>query len=342
MSIEIYNIANDNVIKSYVGIGTSDYRFTLDKIYPLINRFDAQRRFLDKKFYERLERDILKGCLMPPITLAFVEGEIDLEDPKQFSNYVNENISKGFILDGIQRLSTLHRASLKDNFEDKKEIFYNVIIADSKDKLLYRMITLNNGQKGMTPRHQIEILTQELFDFSKLTQRVQTEKEKSESPIKGAFSLGDISKGYIAFLTANVHNENSKIIDEKMDQILVGRILDTDINNYELEFNEIINFTDKVSYIEMNRNWLQNVNNFIGFCVGIRKSHSYIFQQSPELLSIAFQNFEIAFKAINTSKINIGKYRRELTKYFVENAEKLFSENYEFITEKFVEQTVTE
>lgn len=342
MSITIYNIAKDNVINSYVGIGISDYRFTLDNVYPLINRFDAQRKFLDNKFYERLERDILKGCLMPPITLAFVEDKIDIKTPEQITAYVNENISKGFILDGIQRLSTLHRASQKPGFEENKEIFFNVIISDSKDKLLYRMITLNNGQKGMTPRHQIEILTQELFDFTKLTHKVQTEKEKSENPIKGAFSLGDISKGYIAFLTANVHNENSKIIDEKMDQILVGRILDTDINSYELEFNEILNFTDKVSTNEVCREWLQVANNFIGFCVGIRKSHLYVFQQTSENLSNAFLNFEVAFKAINTSKINIGKYRRELAKYFIENAEQLFPENADFITEKFVEQTVTE
>jgi hypothetical protein len=342
MSITIYNVAKDNVIKSYVGIGVSNYRYTLDKVYPLINRFDAQRKFLDNKFYERLERDILKGCLMPPITLAFVEDKIQINTPEEISSYVNNNIEKGFILDGIQRLSTLNRASQKENFDDKKEIFFNVIIADSKDKLLYRMITLNNGQKGMTPRHQIEILTQELFDFTKLTHKVQTEKEKSENPMKGAFSLGDISKGYIAFLTANVHNENSKIIDEKMDQILVGRILDTDINSYELEFNEILNFTDSVSINDVNREWLQVANNFIGFCVGIRKSYEFVFKQTPETLSEAFKNFEVAFKAINTSKINIGKYRRELAKYFVENAEQLFLQNSDFITEKFVEQTVTE
>lgn len=342
MSITIYNIAKDNVINSIVGIGTSTYKFTLENIYPLINRFDAQRKFLDNKFYERLERDILKGCLMPPITIAFVEEKNTLSNPKELNQYVDMNISKGFILDGIQRLSTLHRASQKEGFDFNKEIFFNVIIADNKDKLLYRMITLNNGQKGMTPRHQIEILTQELFDFKSLKHKVQTEKEKSEEPIKGAFSLGDISKGYIAFLTDNVHNENSKIIDEKMDQILVGRILDTDINSYELQFNEIINFVDTVSQNEINRDWLQVANNFIGFCVGVRKSYNYIFNQDPEILAIAFKNFEVAFKIINTSKINIGKYRRELAKFYVENAEKLFQQDIDTISEKFFEQTVTE
>src|SRR5690606_661944 len=118
--------------------------------------------------------------------------------------------------DGIQRLNTLVRASKKPGFKPETKIFFNVIVADNKDKLLYRMITLNNGQKGMTPRHQIEILTQELFDFKDLKIKVQTEKEKSENTEKDAYSVGAISQGYIAFLTSNVHNENAKIIDEKM------------------------------------------------------------------------------------------------------------------------------
>lgn len=342
MSIQIYNLAKDNVISSYVGLGQSDYEYALKRVHPLINRFEAQRKFLDTKFYERLERDILKGCLMPPITLAFVETEIEFKKGEELTQFLNDNIDKGFILDGIQRLSTLFRASSKENFDAKKEIFFNVIVADNKDKLLYRMITLNNGQKGMTPRHQIEILTQELFDFKSLKHKVQTEKEKSENPIKDAFSLGDISKGYIAFLTANVHNENSKIIDEKMDQILVGRILDTDINSYELQFSDIINFADSVSVNHKIREWLQVANNFIGLCVGIRKSFKYVFSQTPEKLQSCIDNFENAFKILNVSKINLGKYRRELSKYYIENAEQLFDMNADEISEKFFEQTVTE
>jgi hypothetical protein len=351
MNIQIFNLAQDNVISSYVGLGFSNYEYALEKVYPLINRFDAQRKFLETKFYDRLERDIFKGCLMPPITLAFVEKKITLNEPSELTAYVNDNISRGYILDGIQRLSTLYRAASKGEFKTetetfvfdmKKEIFFNVIIADNKDKLLYRMITLNNGQKGMTPRHQIEILTQELFDFKSLKHKVQTEKEKSEAPEKDAFSLGDISKGYIAFLTANVHNENSKIIDEKMDQILVGRILDTDINSYELQFGDIINFLDRISENSVNRAWLQVANNFIGFCVGIRKSFNYVFNLPPEIIQTAFQNFDIAFKTINTSKINIGKYRRELSKYYVQNAEQLFTNSAENLSEKFFEQTVSE
>lgn len=65
-----------------------------------------------------------------------------------------------------------------------------------------------------------------------------------------------------------------------MDQILVGRILDTDINSYELQFSDIIKFSDIIAENITNLEWLQVANNFIGFCVGIRKSFNYVFQQS--------------------------------------------------------------
>jgi hypothetical protein len=342
MSIQVFNLAKDNVIKSYVGLAQSTYRYALEQVFPLVNRFDAQRKFLDTKFYERLERDILKECLMPTITLAFVELGLEFTTPKQLEDYINAHINTGYILDGIQRLSTLERASKKEGFNFDKEIFFNVIVADNKDKLLYRMITLNNGQKGMTPRHQIEILTQELFNFEGLEIKVQTEKQKSEDPIKDAYSLGDISKGYIAFLTRNVHNENSKIINEKMDQILVSRILDTDLDDYKIEFSDVIHFIDKISSNETIRNWFQVSNNLIGFCVGIIKSYSFVFDQSIATVEQAFTNFDHAFKTVNPSKVNVGKYRRELSSYFIQNAQSLFLENADSLSDKFVEETITE
>lgn len=326
MSIKVFNITKDDVIGSYVSLGQSDYNYAINSIYPLINRFDAQRRFLDNKFYERLERDILKGCLMPTITIAFVEIGSDFKTAGDIQDYLFKNIDRGYVLDGIQRLNTLKRASEKaNNLLDKdKEIFFNIIIADNKDKLLYRMITLNNGQKPMTPRHQIEILTQELFNFDGLKIKIQTEKEKSENPVKDSFSLGDISKGYVAFLTNSVHNENSKIIDEKMDQILVGKILDSDLSTFKIQFFDIIKLINKLSENNFIRTWLQVSNNFIGFCVGIKQSYETLNNVDNDIVFHALTTFDKAFLAINPSKVNVGKFRRDLSKYFIQNANETF------------------
>lgn len=340
--MKIYNIASDEVIGAICGLAETNYRYTLMNIYPLINKLDEQRKILDSKYYRRLERDILAGCIMPPLTLAFVSKENKIQNIEGLSNFVNQNISHGFILDGIQRLTTLERASHQDGFKNEKEIFFNVIIADSKDKLLYRMITLNNGQKGMTPRHQIEILTKELFDFENLNIVVQTEKDKAEHPIKNSYSLGDISKGYMAFLTNNVHNENSKIIGEKMDEILVGRILDNDISRNEVEFYDIIVFAAKHSANHFCLTWLQTVNNFIGLSAGFNASYRILNTLNSEQLEIELKKFEEAFKILNVSKINLGKFRRELSKEFIQNLAKYQNYDSEELAAVFVELTITE
>lgn len=340
--MKIFNIANDDVIKGICGLAEADYEYTLEFVNPLLNKLEEQRKLLDNKFYKRLERDILKGCLMPPLTLAFVNKESSIETVKELSEFVKKNIENGFVLDGIQRLNTLKRASEKKDFNPKKEIYFNIIIAENKDKLLYRMITLNNGQKGMTPRHQIEILTKELFDFKELKITIQTEKEKAENPIKDSFSLGDISKGYMAFLTGNVNNENSKIIEEKMDEILVGRILDNDINNNKIEFFELLRIIDKFSDNKYCLNWFRTVNNLIGYSIGAINSYTFIESLPVRELEELLNKFEKSFKTLNTSKINLGKFRRELSKDYIENIKEYSEYSSEDLDEKFFELTVTE
>lgn len=341
--MKIFNIENDNVINGLCGLGETNYSYTLDKISKLINKLEDQRKLLDSKFYQRLERDILKGCIMPPLTLAFVSDKTKISSIEDLDNFVNTNIHKGFILDGIQRLNTLIRASKEPNFDLNRKIYFNIIIAENKDKLLYRMITLNNGQKGMTPRHQIEILTRELFDFSGFNIVVQTEKEKDKNPIKSSFSLGDIAKGYTAFLTLNVNNENSKIIEEKMDEILVGRILDNELNYNEVQFYDVLKLIDKFSDNEFCINWFRTVNNLIGFCVGVIKSYDFISQiESSAILEEYLKKFEESFKILNTSKINIGKFRRELAKYFIENIAQLSELSNDELDENFFETITSE
>lgn len=315
--MNIYKKYKDLVIKSDVFIADITYSEALEKLHPLINRFESQRKLLDNKFYKRLERDIIEGCIMPPVTIAFVNK--DNKKISDYESYINHNIENAYILDGIQRLNTLKRTEDKDGFDGTRVMFLNIIISPSKDKLLYRMITLNNGQKPMTPRHQIEILTQELFSFDDLNIIVQTEKEKADNPIIGSFNLGDISRGYLAFLTNNAHNENSKIIGEKMDQILVGRILDSEITESPIEFYDVLRIIDNLSYQnETNRKWLQTSNNLIGFSVGIKKSFETFIGLNPKDFQIEIEKFEEAFKAINPSKVNLGKIRRDFSENFIE------------------------
>lgn len=339
--IEIFSADQDDVIDSYVAIGKTTYKVALEKLYPLINRFEAQRKLQDKKFYKRLQRDLIEGCIMPPITIAFLDkSKKDLSDAKEFEEFVKDNIDQGYILDGMQRLNTLKSASEEEDFNLERVAYVNIIVAENQDKLLYRMITLNNGQKPMTPRHQIEILTAEMFDFTELNNiSVQSEKERARKTIRGAFNLGDISRGYLAFLTGNVNNENNKIINEKMDEILVSRVLDTRDSSNSLKFEDIINLVDALSADADCRNWFKINNNLIGFCVGIKTSYNDLIEINANDFSDAIELFEGGFNAINASKVNLGKYRRQLSCEFIKNYSELSENDEDWLVEHFVEFT---
>jgi hypothetical protein len=339
MNISVFDLAKDEVIDSVVALAKTDYGFALDKLFPLIDRFAEQRKIQDKKFYQRLERDILAGCLMPPLTIAFVYKEARKLTREAAEEYVNKNVDKGYVLDGIQRLNTLKRSSLDKKFDTKLPVYLNVIIAPTEDKLLYRMITLNNGQKPMTPRHQIEILTEELFEFNDVDLTIQTEKEKAKNNIAGSLSLGDISRSYLAFLTEEVNNENNKIIGEKMDQIIVGRIMDRAPDKGDIDFRTILKLISKFIMNEKTGAWFKVSNNLIGFCVGAKQSHKTLSKMNESEFSEAIFLFDSAFSAINPSKVNLGKYRRELSRYFIENIAKSADLDEIELIEKFSEIT---
>lgn len=323
MSLTIYTIDTDNVIKSQVLTGKTTYGFAIDRLYPLINRFAAQRKLQNQSFYERLRKDILKGCVMPPITLAMVDTNNNFTEISAAEIYSNQNIDGAYVLDGMQRLNALHQVKDDNGFDRNKTIFINLIISSNKDMLLYRMITLNNGQRPMTPRHQIEVLTEELFDFESLEIEVQTEKERAERIKRGSFNLADISKGYLAFFSGSVHNENNKIISEKMDEIIVGNIMSSAISENTLEFQNILELIDKYSQNPTAKNWLLTQNNLIGFCVGVKKSYSYMLNFSANEFGEYAEKFDKAFRGIDAAKVNLGRFRRELSKKYIERIEEL-------------------
>ncbi len=54
------------------------------------------------------------------------------------------------------------------------------------------MVTLNNGQKPMTARHQIEILAESIYDFTAYSFKIITEKENF-SKYERAFKKADMT-----------------------------------------------------------------------------------------------------------------------------------------------------
>jgi len=339
--IELFNSNRDEVIKSTVAQGATTYRYALEKLYPLIDKFEEQRKVQRRKFYERLETDILRGCLMPPITLAFVNTELSkTSNQAALTEFVNNNIGDGYILDGMQRLTTLLSASEGEAFDDDRPLYVNVIVAERYDLLLYRMITLNNGQKPMTARHQIEMLTKGLIDTGALKISILSEKDTEQSKVPGAFKRADVSAAYTAFLTNSVNNDNSRIIESKLDEILVGKVMESNLSDSDVTFSKVLKVVDKFSDDINARDWLRLGNNLIGFSVGARNSMAHLEALTAEEFGAAVTVFDQAFRSIDVSKINVGKIRRELARTFTAKINQFANAELDTIIEAFFEETM--
>lgn len=322
--MEFYKVSADSVIGGYVVAGCVNYDFALKRFFPLINRLDIQRDPLKTKFYSRLESDINRGCIMPPITIAVIsEHTQNIRNNDEVTKFIEANVDNAFILDGIQRLNTLKRASTHADFDNSRPLFVNYIIASSRDKLLYRMITLNNGQKPMSARHQIDVLAETFFDFSEINLQLVTEKGKGRVRAPDSFKKADFVKGYIAYLSGSVNIDNQKIIEEKMDELIANKIIESDIAIRETEFTDVVSLINLMSTDEYLRTWVRVQNNFIGLCAGVKQSYILINGYDGLILRDTIIKFEKAFSSINVSKVNIGKVRRECVSRFIDDYENL-------------------
>lgn len=320
MSLVFHTLDTDAVIDGFVVTASTQYQFAIENFVPLIGRLVIQRDALNTKFYNRLEDDIVRGCVMPPITIALVHSfSARYRTRGHIEEFISKNIENAFVLDGIQRLNTLRRASSKERFDSNRAIHVNFIIASSRDKLLYRMITLNNGQKPMSARHQIDVLADAFFDFNGIDLKLVAEKGKGRVRAPEAFKKADFVKGYVAYLSGSVNIDNQKIIEEKMDELIASKIIDSDIPTSNVEFMDVVNLVNKFSQSGNLHDWIRVQNNFIGFCVGAKSSAAELKHVDIEKIANSIFNFEQAFSSINVSKVNLGKARRELVAYFFQN-----------------------
>lgn len=179
---------------------------------------DIQRRIVRGfKPYEQLRKDLRDGCLIPPPVLATKQGI--LPDPSQQDSFVAglEQLSPEhvYIVDGLQRTNAINQVI--DAFEDtdseaaflNRHLRVEVWPDISLKALTYRMILLNAGQKPMSLRHQLEVVSSALCDHlkSELGSQISIYREKEtdrrSGPAEYRFSL--IASSFQAFVQKSPH-----------------------------------------------------------------------------------------------------------------------------------------
>jgi len=205
------------------------------------------------------------------------------------------------------------------------------------------MITLNNGQKPMSARHQVEMLVDIAFDFSIYNFKVFNEKEElNKARGEIYYKKSDIVQAYLAYMTERPLIDNKKIIESKMDELLVSNIMNSELDDSSHQFKEILNLVSNYSIRAENYKWLFQSNNLIGFSVGSKKSVSFLSQLDADQFYDIIEKFEKAFTFFNRSTIKVCKLRREMITEYFKRISTFMNSSVEDIAQHFAEITSDE
>lgn len=167
------------------------------------NEYQRKRVGSSNTVYSLLKDDLKKGCLIPPIVLAYPE---EVNDARNLISGIQENKNKIVILDGLQRSYTIRdlfaESDSSNHFENNKlrvEIYTGI----NRIGILYRMLTLNTGQTRMSTRHQIEIiysdyLINNISDDIKLLTDIDNNNDAYTH--LGVYKYRDVIEGFTSYI----------------------------------------------------------------------------------------------------------------------------------------------
>ncbi|MGR5531245.1 hypothetical protein ACPV40_16845 [Vibrio alfacsensis] len=180
------------------------------------NEFQRRRVRASKSVYSLLKEDIVKGCVIPPISLA-------LNKPSDsFESQLNDGVAQALlhnsdsllILDGLQRtysILDIEKELLQDHATDSALVqsFYNhqirleIYSGLNKLGILYRMLTLNTGQTPMSLRQQVEMLYLDYADIDISGVEIIKESDGSSATQPNQYNFKEIVEGFNSYVERN-------------------------------------------------------------------------------------------------------------------------------------------
>lgn len=206
-SMEIKSILTDEKVSAasvLIEISIGDYLALAKEIYKK-NPLQRKRVRSSKTVYSLLKSDILDGCVIPPVVLAYTKPVGTLT--KDLAGALQRDSEHFVLLDGLQRSMTL--MEIEAETVDSPEVhakFMNTIIrceiyeGINKLGILYRMLTLNTGQTPMSVRHQVEIMYQDLLEagVDGITLVREADARRARQP--NSYNFKDVIEGLNSYL----------------------------------------------------------------------------------------------------------------------------------------------
>ena len=187
-----------------IEVSIGDYLELARKIYQK-NSLQRRRVRGSRTVYSLLKSDILDGCVIPPVVLAYTQPAGTLES--NLKGAFSGDSDHFVLLDGLQRSLTLmeieaeisQTPELLSSFLARRmrcEIYEGI----NKIGILYRMLTLNTGQTPMSVRHQIEIMYQDYLSVPIEGISLVTEAQSRRARQPNCYNFKDVIEGLNSYL----------------------------------------------------------------------------------------------------------------------------------------------
>jgi hypothetical protein len=351
ISVEALAIDRDDRLRSFCVTAKCTYRDFLELTSGAEGNLDIQRSIIKgSKAYATLRSDLKRGCVLPPIVLA-VKVELS-EDPEasllgghliqlseDLSKVVSENV---YVIDGLQRTNAIRQTvnelpeADRNTFLDRYlrvEMWLNIPFS----AIAYRMLLLNAGQRPMSVKHQVEILSSKLVgDLDGIPQldifRVLDTRRRTQP---GQFALAKIAQAFQAWLQGqpNLDLRNTvmeELLAESAIEVL-GQAVPVGDNKASPDgFQRYVAWLVEldVALGVANISFLGNETVLLGLsaAVGAMERNDTLSARVWPALSglvaaakaqadtdpIAIRTFEALRQGIDSSKINVGVATREM------------------------------
>lgn len=358
MQFEVVGIDYDNRINNFMVSARADYEWYLEKTQGSEENLAIQRDIIKgSKPYKNLRADLKMGCILPTIVLAV--REIDTSVTEKYSPgdgfmkasrddldvlqhaISNTTPSHVDIVDGLQRTNALRQSLAELEGADRQtflgrslrlEIWVNIAFFP----LAYRMLLLNAGQRPMSMKHQIDILSgglaKDLQDLPAL--EIIRLKDHKRRVKPGQFHLSTLAQAFQAWMqrSPNVDRTNlvveTMVVDEALESL--GIDLTDDDGNQRDGFRQFVGWLLKLDQAlgeEKNR-FFGNDTVVLGFAAAIGFAHKNETLQDrlPSAMAkliadaenenfvdpLGVETFDQIRRSVDTKRSNVGEATRGL------------------------------
>lgn len=216
MELRALSIDKDDRLASYCVTAVCRYADFLMMTEGAEENLTIQRAIIKgTKAYATLRRDLRLGCVLPPIVIA---ANVDLSDDirrihesydlarltADLSRVTSDGI---YIIDGLQRTNAIRQTAAELDGTERAaflnrwlriELWPNIPFG----AIAYRMLLLNAGQRPMSVKHQVEVLSSKLLDDLRDIPNIDIFRvgDTRRRTRPGQFSLSKLAQAFQAWL----------------------------------------------------------------------------------------------------------------------------------------------